>query len=255
MPQPTQSPMTDAAWRSLYRLGAATALAATVLFLSDVIVLTSGLPMIASAGDWFTLVQEDRLAGILQLFFTDLAGLALLIPFVLGLYAALRRASPAYSALAAAAAAMGIGIVFATNSNYSLIYLNNQYAGATTGMQKAQILAAGESLFTAGSWGTGYLMAGLLIEGGLAAFSVVMLRSGLFGKGVAWLGILGHGLDFIHSVALLILIPLFGPGPASTIGIPLLAVGGTLQLVWYSLAARRLLQLGRAEGKSPRRGI
>jgi hypothetical protein len=32
-----------------------------------------------------------------------------------------------------------------------------------------------------------------------------------------------------------------------TIGTPLLVIGGTLQLIWYPLVARKLFQLGRAE--------
>ncbi|MEJ2264636.1 MAG: hypothetical protein P8X95_14415 [Anaerolineales bacterium] len=40
---------TDSTWKSLYRVGGAAALIATVLFLSDVIVLTTGGSMLSSA--------------------------------------------------------------------------------------------------------------------------------------------------------------------------------------------------------------
>jgi len=260
MSQPTRNPIAgeetaDVQWKGLYRLGGVTALVASVLFFSDIVVLVAGVPMPGSASDLFALMQGNKVAGILELFFTDLVGLVLLIPFIFGLYAVLRRANAGYAALATVVAFVGLGIVFATNSNYSLIYLSDQYAAAKTEMQRSQILAAAESLFATGMWGTGFLMAGLLIEGAMVVFSVLMLRSGIFSKWIAYLGILGHGLDFVHSIALLILIPVVGPALASAVGGPLLAVGGTLQLIWYPLAARRILQLGRVEGKLVGQGM
>ncbi|MDI7277736.1 MAG: hypothetical protein QME94_17290, partial [Anaerolineae bacterium] len=98
----------DPAWRSLYRVGGVAALIATALFVSDVVVLATGGPAPESAHAWFALLQDSRAAGLLQLFFTDLIGIALMVPIILALYAALRRANPACSALAAALAFIGI---------------------------------------------------------------------------------------------------------------------------------------------------
>jgi hypothetical protein len=243
----TQNPTVDegtvqAQWKRLYRLGGAFALAAAVLFLSDIVVMLSGLMGPASAGEWFALMQRDRLAGVLDLFFSDLLGLTLLIPFAFSLYGILRRTNAVYAALAAVAFFVGLGIVFAVNPNYSLLALYDRYTTAGTEVEKAQILTAAEALLTAGMQGTGLIMNGLLIEGALAAFSVLMLRSSGFGRGIGWLGILAHGLDCLHSIALLVLIPVAGPELAGKVSGLLLAAGGTLQLAWYPLAALRLFQ-------------
>jgi hypothetical protein len=237
---------TDSTWKSLYRVGGAAALIATVLFLSDVIVLTTGGSMLSSAQSWFTLFQNNKVAGLLQLFFTDLIGVALVAPIILALYAALRRSNAAYSALAAALAFIGIALVFATNTNYSLLYLSHQYATATTEVERSQLLAAAESALAAGTWGTGPLMAGFLLEGALVIISIIMLPGDIFGKGIAYLGILAHGLDLAHAVVFLIFIPIFNTDVALAIGTPLLAIGGTLQLIWYPLVGRRLFQLAHA---------
>jgi hypothetical protein len=234
---------------SLYRVGGVTALIATALFLSDIIVLITGEPLPNSASDWFMLMQKNKALGILELYFTDLVGLTLLIPSILALYALLRQVNTVYSALATVSAFMGLGGVFATNPNYSLVYLSNQYANAATELQRSQILTAAESVFATGMWGTGYLMAGFLVEGALVIFSVLMLRSGTFGKGIAYLGILAHGLDVLHSITLLVLTPVFNPALASSIGSPLLAIGGTFQLFWYPLVARKLLQSAQGASK------
>ena len=243
----------DSAWRGFYKIGGIAALIATVLFLSDIVVLITLGPLPSTANDWFTLLQYNRVIGIFQLFFTDLIGMVLLIPIIFALYTALRRANGVYSALAMALAFIGIAIIFATNTNYSLIYLSNQYAAATTEIQRAQLLTAGESTLAAGMWGTGPLVAGFLVESALVILSVVMLqdRTHVFGKGIAYLGILAHGLDVAHSIVFLVFIPLFNSDLAVTIGTSLLAIGGTLQLIWYLLIARRLLQLGRQERKMP----
>ena len=259
MSQLVRNPMTDeetanVQWKDLYRLGGVTALITSVLFFSDIVVLVTGVPMPGSASELFALMQGNRVAGILELFFTDLIGLVLLIPFIFGLYTVLRRANATYAALATVLAFIGIGIVLGTNSNYSLIYLSDQYAAASTEMQRSQILAAAESVFATSMWSTGFLAAGLLVEGAMVVFSVLMLRSGTFSKWIAYVGILGHGLDFVHSVALLVLTLVVSPTLASAVGGPLLAVGGTLQLIWYPLAALRLFQLGKVE-KSLGQGV
>ena len=243
----------DSAWKGFYRIGGVAALIATVLFLSDIVVLITLGPLPSTANDWFTLLQNNRVIGIFQLFFTDLIGMVLMIPIIFALYAALRRASGVYSALAMALAFIGIAIIFATNTNYSMIYLSDQYAAATTEIQRAQLLTAGESTLATGTWGTGPLVAGLLVESALVILSVIMLqdRTHAFGKGTAYLGILAHGLDVAHSIVFLVFIPIFNLDLALTIGTALLAIGGTLQLIWYPLVARRLLQLGRQERKMP----
>jgi hypothetical protein len=241
----------DSAWTGFYRLGGAAALIATVLFLSDVVVLIALGPLPTTASDWFTLLQNNRVIGILQLFFSDLIGMALLIPIVFALYAALRRVSRVNSALAMALAFIGIAVIFATNTNYSLIYLSNQYAAAITDIQRAQLVTAGESTLATGMWGTGPLVAALLVEGALVILSVIMLqdRTHVFGQGTAYLGILAHGLDVAHSLVFLVFIPFLNSDLALTIGTSLLAIGGTLQLIWYPLVGRGLLRLGRRERK------
>ena len=152
-----------------------------------------------------------------------------------------------------ALAFIGIAVIFATNTNYSMIYLTDQYAAAATDIQRAQLLTAGESTLATGVWGTGPLVAGLLVESALVILSVVMLqdRAHVFGKGTAYVGILAHGLDVAHSIVFLIFIPIFNSDLALTIGTSLLAIGGTLQLIWYPLVGRRLLQLGQKRKMPP----
>jgi hypothetical protein len=234
----------DPAWKSLFKVGGVAALIATALFVVDIVVLVAGGEAPESAQAWFALLENDRGAGLLQLFFTDIVGVVLVIPVVLALYVVLRRSSPVWSALAIAFAFVGIPLVFATNANYSLITLSDQYAAATTEAERSALLVAGGSVIAAGA-GTGPLMATFFLPGGLTMISAIMLRSPIFGRWIAYLGILAHGLDFLHAVAFLVLTPIINAETAYAVGVPLLAIGGTLQLVWYPLIGVKLLQQGR----------
>ena len=238
----------SASWHSLYRVASVTALIAALLFLSDFVVLfLTGTPVPASARDWFALLQNDRLVGLLQLFFSDLIGLLLLTPVVLALYAVLRRVHAAYATLAAALGLSGITAVIATNANYGLIYLSDQFAAASTDIQRTQLLNAAKSLLAAGTQGTGLLVASFLVEAALLIFCVIMLQGSLFGRGIAYLGLLAHGLDLAHAVVFLVFIPLANAELALSIATPLLVVGGSFQLIWYPLVARRLWMLARED--------
>jgi hypothetical protein len=233
----------ESSWKSLYKIGGVAALIATALFVGDIVILVTGNAMLGSANSWFTLMQNDRVAGLLQLFFTDLLGVALMYPIFFALYAALKRSNEVYAAFATGLACLGIAIVLATNINYSLLYFNEQYAVANAA-QRSQIVTAGES-FVAMLNGTGPLMGGVFIEGAFVIVSIIMLRSSAFSKRIAYLGLVVHGLDVVRSLAVLVLAPIFGMALASTIGALLLTIGGTLQLIWYPLVGRRLIQLGR----------
>jgi hypothetical protein len=242
--QNTAAQQLEASWQSLCKIGGVAALIAAVLFVGDIVVLITGNAMLSSANSWFTLMQTDRVAGLLQLFFTDLVGVALMYPICFALFVAFRRTNEVvYAAFATGLACLGIVIVLATNINYSLLYFNDQYTAATAA-QRSQIATAGES-FVALLNGTGPLTGGLFIESAFVIVSIIMLRSSIFSKRLAYLGLVAHGLDVAHSIVLLVMVPLFNSATATTIGVAFLTIGGTLQLIWYPLVGRRLIQLGR----------
>lgn len=238
----------DTAWKGLYAIGAVAALIAFLLFLVDIVILTSLGPQPTTANGWFTLLENNRVVGLFQLFLTDLFSVTILCPVFLALYAALRRANPALLALATVLAFIGIAIVIATNTGYSMIYLSDRYAAATSELERSQLLAAGEAMAAVANGTGSSVMAALLLETALVIISAVMIGSGVFSKGIGYLGIAAHGLDLARSIIALIVIPLFGLGPATAIAVPLLTVGGSLQLIWYPLVGWRLLRMARSRG-------
>jgi hypothetical protein len=69
------------------------------------------------------------------------------ILILLALYAALRRASPSLMTIALTLGLLGIALFFAVNPTFSMLYLSDQYQAATTEVQRATFLAAGEALW------------------------------------------------------------------------------------------------------------
>jgi hypothetical protein len=200
--------------------------------------------------EWFTLFQNNPITG---LFFLGLADIVIMIlwgPMSLALYAALKQANKTWAMIATTLVFVGMAVYLATNTAFSMLSLSYQYAAATTEAEKSIALAAGQAILAV-SEGTGGQYTGMPLAwlAGLI-ISVVMLRSKAFSKATAWVGILGLGL-------LLASIPFAGyttTGPTTAVVSTIIAVtytgGGLLSLAWYILVGRRLLKLGRLEGKT-----
>jgi hypothetical protein len=136
-------------------------------------------------------------------------------------------------------------ILLATDKSYSMISLSNQFATAATEVEKALLLAAGETALTVSN-DAGANLGGLFVETAALILSILMLRSGTFGKVTSYAGIVGHGLDLVRILINLLIIPLTSLAWVPTFGFILLAIGGPLQLIWYALVGRKLIQLGRS---------
>ena len=225
----------DSHWNRLCRIGGTAALMQLVCSLiTMVVVFTLGAEP-GAANEYFEVLQNNRLVGLLRLDFPSVVTMALYYLTFSGLYSALRRTNGAYAALAVVIASAGITLWLARHSAFSMIYLGDQYAAATTEAQKFQFLAAGEAIIASDMWhSTSGFVAGLLLESAAVLISVVMLRSEFFNKATAYVGILTHGFDLIH-----VIVNLFLPGKGDF----LMIVAGPLYPIWFFLVGRGLFRL------------
>lgn len=222
-------------WRGLCWTGGIAALILIVYSLATIVQLLvlGGQP--ATAAEAFSLLQHHRVVGLLRLDLPTVVALPLYYFLFLGLFAALRRADRANAILSTSLAFVGVTLVLATPTALSMIPLSEKYAAATTEAARMQLQAAGETILATDMWhGTGAILGGILLQSGAVLISVVMLRSSVFGRTIAYVGILTHGLDLAHIV-----LGLFLP----VAGVVLMAIAGPLYLVWFPLIGRRLLQL------------
>jgi hypothetical protein len=226
-------------WKRLCWLGGVAALILLLYSVVTVLVLTLLGPAPSSAAESIAMLQNNRLVGLLRL---DILTVFVYMPFgyvlFLGIYSALRPTQSASATLATVLIFAGITLFLATPSALSLLVLSDKYAVATTEAQRSQLLAAAEAILASDMWhGTGAILGGMLLQSGALLISVVMLRGTIFSKAIAYAGILTHGLDLAHFIFLFLV-----PG----LGRLLLAIAGTLYLIWLPLVGVRLLQLGRA---------
>jgi hypothetical protein len=241
----------DPRWNSLYKLSGAAALIAVLIFrrwLGEEFLLLRSLGIIhvgpralpSSVIDWFTLLHTQRFIGLTLLNVFDLVNYALVGLMFLGLYASLRRVNRSYMTLAMALGIVGIAVYFASNQAFSMLSLSEQYASATTDAQRSVLLAAGQALLAISNTGVfgqtaiSFLfvnLAGLII-------SMVMLRSGIFGKATAYVGILANGFGLGYPIGL-ILAP-----KVLVLAVISLSASACFLVIWYIQIARRLFQLG-----------
>lgn len=228
---------TDLGWNGLCRLGGVAAFVLLVYSLATLvqIIVLGGPPK--TAVEAFELLQRSKLIGLLRLDFPTILAIPLYYILFLGIFAALRRVDRAYATLATVLTFVGTTLVLATPTALPMLSLSEKYAAAKTEAVRVQIETVGEAILATDIWhNTGSFMGGILAQSGAVLVCALMLRSDVFGKAIAWVGIVTHGLDLAHIVIGLLL---------PTVGFVLLAIAGPVYLIWFLLIGRRLLQLAK----------
>lgn len=220
------------AWGPLYVLGGAAALTVVALVPVGAAVYFAWPPP-STVADYFTAFHANALVGLLNQDLLLLVDQVLMIVVTLALYVALRRTSESFMAIAVVLGVVGATLFIASNTAFAMLGLSAQYAAATNEQQRAAYLAAGEGVL-AGYQGTAFV-AGYVLTG-LAdlIIAIVMLRSTIFGRPAAYVGL-------VYGVAALV------PPIASTGTLGLVFSFASLlpMLVWLVLIARGLLRLNK----------
>ena len=217
-------------WNWLYKVAGVAALISLVIIPIQVIIFIVSPPPSTAIG-WFSLFQNNKLQGLLTFELLIVVSNALAIPMYLAFYVALRRGSESFMAIATVIGLVGIVAFFVARPAFEMLYLSDQYAAATTDTQRSMFLAAGEVMiatFKGTASHLGYVFAALAP----LIISVVMLRSNIFSKATAYMGILAN------VIALCLYVPKIG------IIFGIISVCPFL-MIWEILIARSFFQLGR----------
>jgi len=244
----------EAGWKGLCNIGGAAAIIAVIFFRRNFgaeLVGFKGFGLFdvpamhpRSALEWFTLLQENTLVGLVLLNIVDLINYALVGLIFLALYSVLHSTNKSAMVIATTCGIVGISVYFASNQAFSMLSLSHQYAAASTDAQRAMLLAAGEALLAINNPGVIHQGAGIYLSLSLVTLagliiSVVMLRSVLFGKITAIIGILANGIALGYFIALV-----FAP---TLYALPII-ISAPFRVTWYILIARKLFQIG-SEGR------
>jgi hypothetical protein len=226
----------DSDWRALYKTNGVGALVLLIYSLVTMIVLIviGGQP--ESAQEGFTMLQSNRILGLLRLDVLTVLVMPSYYLLFLGLYIALKKTHAVYVAIAVVFGMAGVTLFLATPSVFSWLTLSDKFAVATSEEQKALLLAAGEAILASDMWhGTGALMGGILMQTSTTLVSIAMLSNSAFRKTTAYVGIVTHGLDLLHILVGFLI-------PAG--GVILMMIAGPLYLIWFPLLARDFFMLG-----------
>lgn len=225
----------DPAWKSLYRLGGTAALIIVALVIVQIIFFVVWPPPgfgsdVSTVMGYFTLLQNNRLLGLLHLDLLLMVDYVLLLLMFLALYIVLKRVSQSLMAIAMALVFVGIAAYFPSNTAFSMLSLSDQYATATTDVQRTMLLAAGQAILASLQSTTFYVSYILMSAAGLIISAVMLRRDNIFSKVTAYVGILASVLS----------LGLFVP----TVGLLLSLISLIPTVMWYILIARRLFRLG-----------
>jgi hypothetical protein len=225
----------DSAHRTLWKLASGAAGALLIYSLvTMVLLITIGGPP-ETVDETLTLLQNNRLQGLLRLDVLTTLFMPLYYLLFWGLYAALNKTHGVYAALATVFLFAGLTLFLATPSAFSWLSLSDKFAAAASEAQKTRLRAAGEAIMASDMWhGSGARVGGILLQLGAAGISLVMLRSRHFSRSTAYVGIVTHTLDLARGV-----IGLF----SSTGLMILMTLAGPLYLVWFPLLARDFWRL------------
>lgn len=227
----------NSGWSSLYKIGGVTAWIFVVYSLVTIIIFMFVSQMPETALEAFNALQENRVVGLLRLDALTLLTVPLYYLIYLCIYHGTKKDNNAFATLGTLLAFAGVTLFLATPSAFSLVYLSEKYAAATTAAHKEQIITVGEALMASDMWhSSGAMIGGFLMLIAALIVSVVMLKSENFSKATAIVGILTYGFDLLHKS-----VNVFAPN----IGIFFMMVAGPLYLVWFPLLARDFFRLAK----------
>lgn len=220
----------DDAFRPLYRLGAWAALVTLALIPVQAAIYALHPPPATTLGHFATL-HEHPLLGLANLDLLYLVTMLLPVLVNVAIYGALRRVSPAWMLLALVLGTLSTAIYFASGAAFEMLALSGRYYAATTDAERTILHAAGEAVL-ARYQGTAYDVSYVLAVFPSVIVALVMLRSAVFSRATAWIGLV--------TAALMVLPPTIGP-----VGM-VVAFASLIPLaLWLVLVARRLLSLAR----------
>jgi Domain of unknown function (DUF4386) len=183
--------------------------------------------------DWFALFQDNALVGLLDMDLLLIVDYLLLIGVFSALWASLRRANESLMAIALILQLVATATYLASTVAFEMLTLSNQYATATTEVERSIFLAAGQAMLA--TWqGTAFDVSYVLSALAILTVSAVILRSGVFSRTVAYVGL---------SAGVLALVP----PTAGAIGVVFSLVSLVPMVIWLALIARRLLRSGPLE--------
>lgn len=221
----------DTKWKDLYKIGGISFIITTALVLFAIIAffIWPYTPLDKSTNEILSILQKDKIGGLISLDLIMLIALMVYILPILALYVSLKSVNESYALIALVFGLIAVATVITSRPLVEIVLLSKKYGNASTEIEKNIYLNAAESLrmlFDGTAW---LLQTFFLLLSGLIS-SLLMLKSQMFSNKIAWIGIISS------SVGLFFWIP--------KIGIGLLFLNTILTIIWCPLVARVFIKHG-----------
>jgi hypothetical protein len=219
-------------WKQIYSIGAISAILSEIILVFGIFAffIYPFAPGNKSTETIFMLLQNDKFGGLISLDFHLVMGNLFGILVFLALYVSLKQVNESIALIALVVGLVADILIIPARPISELFALSGLYSSATTDAAKSLYLAAGEallSMFNGTSWFVNTLFGGL----SLLVSSLLMLRSNVFSKATAYVGIVTNAavcLFFIPGIGSFFL---------------LLSLPG--YMIWYAQLTRHFLKLAK----------
>lgn len=224
----------DPRWRDLYRIAGIAAVISEIIILLGFVTyfIWPYSPGTETTEDILLLLQRDKLGGLISLDLFLFLGNLFSIMLFLAFYVSLKQVNESYALIAVALGLIGLVLLIPARPISELFTLSRLYSTATTEAARSRFLAAGDALLALFS-GTNWFMNTLLGALSLLISSILMLRSTVYSKATAYVGI------FTNAAVCGFFLP--------RIGIFLLFLSLPGYMIWYFLLARRFFRMARGQ--------
>lgn len=217
-------------WRDLYRIAGIAAVISEIIILLGFVTyfIWPYSPGTETTEDILLLLQRDKLGGLISLDVFLFLGNLFSIMLFLAFYVSLKQVNESYALIAVVLGLIGLVLLIPARPISELFTLSRLYSTATTEAARSRFLAAGDALLALFS-GTNWFMNTLLGAFSLLISSILMLRSTVYSKATAYVGI------FTNAAVCGFFLP--------RIGIFLLFLSLPGYMIWYFLLARRFFRM------------
>lgn len=219
-------------WKDLYKMAGIAAIVSEVVILLGIVTyfIWPYAPGTKTTESILLLLQSNPFGGLVSLDLFLFVGNLFSILIFLALYVSLKPVNESYALIALAVGLIGVVLLIPSRPLIEMLSLSGRYASATSEAAKNQALATGETLLTFFG-GTGWFMNTLLGAISLLVSSLLMLRSKVYGKSTAIVGIITN----------VVVCGFFIP----VIGTFLLFLSLPGYMIWYFQLARKFIQISR----------
>lgn len=226
----------DTRWKDLYKIAGVAAIISELVILLGIVTyfIYPYTPGKDTTESILLLLQTDPLGGLISLDIFLFIGNLFSLMLFLALYISLRQVNESVALIALAVGVIGLILLIPARPILEIFNLSKALASATTEAEKNLILAAGTTLLAQFD-GIGWYMNTLLGGLSLLASSFLMLRSDIFSKSTAYVGIVTNLVLCAFVIPFVSIFMLF------------LCLPG--YMIWYFLLARRFFQLGYSSAK------